>query len=122
MSSSYKVLSGVLVTKVSTLCTLVITSIGKTFIVFASPCITAPPPPPPRQVNMADPVVYKTSLTVLNIFLMIASTVLLFSGLVLLSVYHMAKVNIALVTISSQAELFSWSFGPGIITPPLSVC
>ena len=44
---------------------------------------------------MADPVIYKTSLTVLNIFLMIASTVLLFSGLVLLSVYHMAKVNIA---------------------------
>ena len=48
---------------------------------------------------MADPVVYKTSLTILNIFLMVASTVLLFSGLVLLSVYHMAKVNIAAVTI-----------------------
>ena len=51
---------------------------------------------------MADPVIYKRSLTVLNIFLLIAATSLVFSGLVLMSVYHMAKVNIAMVTISSQ--------------------
>ena len=51
---------------------------------------------------MADPVIYKRSLTVLNIILLIAATSLVFSGLVLMSVYHMAKVNIAIVTISSQ--------------------
>ena len=72
---------------------------------------------------MADPVIYKTSLTVLNIFLMIASTVLLFSGLVLLSVYHMAKVNMARWYQSPvKRNGFSWSSGPGIIMPLLSVC
>ena len=72
---------------------------------------------------MADPVVYKRSLTVLNIFLLIASTALVFSGLVLMSVYHMAKVNIALVTISLvKLSVFSWSSGLGIFMPLLSVC
>ena len=116
MSSSCKVLSAVLVTKVSGVCALVITNTKyniKTFI----ECFT------PSQVNMADPVIYKRSLTVLNIFLLIAATALVFSGLVLMSVYHMAKVNIALVPISLvKLSVFSWSSGLGIFMPPLSVC
>ena len=72
---------------------------------------------------MADPVIYKRSLTVLNIILLIAATSLMFSGLVLMSVYHMAKVIIAVVMISIQATLYiSWSFGLGISMQPLSVC
>ena len=72
---------------------------------------------------MADPVIYKRSLTVLNIILLIAATSLMFSGLVLMSVYHMAKVNIAVVMISIQATIYiSWSFGLGISMQPLSVC